>query len=141
MSLTDYQEPSATIPLGSASMTVYAVSLEDFAALRTEYGERCLAVFQNHAPDFTSGDPAKVENALIGVLCSLSSLVGAIIARAAREPEAAPIAKRLPLPVQLAALAEIWRLTSGEGLFPGQQTEQLTAIFNTIAPTDPRTLN
>lgn len=122
----------ATAEIKHRDRTVFSVrglSLSDLSILmRTHLPDIQLALtlWQQYQADGADGDIAPV---LLGLATDAPEIVAHLIALAADSPEASAQAKQLPLPLQLEALAHLFRLTFEEygGL------EKMTATLGMLA--------
>lgn len=141
MGLADYQPKTEVIKFSGGEFTVRGLGLDDFAVLINEHLADLDSLFELY--DEASGQDARVsEIARFAIVLAREApaLTANVIALASDEPGAVAQARRLSLPVQIAALKAIGTLTFEEAggfrKFVGSLTNLLAAIRPTAQTTD-----
>lgn len=114
MSLSKFKPRTETILAGDEPVTIYGLTVSDISTLMLAYGDQCKQAYEifqaaGDAPDIT----ARVNRSLIEIANLVPDLTAAVIALAAREPDAVEQAKSLPFTAQVDALVKIVELTLG----------------------------
>lgn len=133
MGLRDLAIPSETITFGKTSFEVFGLNGANIVRLVRVHGPAIRALYEAATAD---GAEVSMENAgqIASVLMEAApDLVADIIALAAQDPEAAPIAAKLSGPVQLAALEKIADLTFSIEGGPKKAWETVIRVINGVS--------
>lgn len=114
MALKNFKPQFETITAGDEPVPVYGLTVQDIGYLMRDYGESCRNAYELFQATEGSGDIAtRLDRALVDLVHLVPDLAAAIIALAAREPDAVDEAKSLPFTVQVDALVKVFNLTLG----------------------------
>lgn len=113
MSLADIVVPSEIVPMGAASVTFRALTLNEVATLFKKHAGTVARIVEAFGPALVDATPVQLYTAALAAVGECSDLVADVIATAAGEPHLAAAAAALPIEMQLRALATIFRLTIG----------------------------
>lgn len=112
MALKNYRAPFDTILTGDEPTAVFGLTVTDIGMLMRDYGESCRDAYNIYAATEGTGDEvARIDRTLVELVHLVPDLVAAIIAYAAREPDAIDVAKSLPVTIQIDALVKVLNLT------------------------------
>lgn len=129
MTLADIEVPTEAIHVGKSSFTVRGISFYDLSLLINDNRADL-----DRLVDLFAGLKANVEMDQFGVqlIREMPALVARVIACAADEPEAAGKILKFPLPVQLAAVMAVGRLTFEEAGGVKKFAEQLASLLESV---------
>lgn len=111
MRLNEIQIPSRHVQVGGGKIVLYPLSLNECGQLLDQHGAFIGETILRFADVLGSTDLKHTGPFAAAIIASCPPLVCAMIAYAAREPEAAGIVAMLPAGVQIEALVNVIELT------------------------------
>lgn len=112
MALKNYKAPFDTILTGDEPTAVFGLTVQDIGVLMRDYGESCRNAYDIYKATEGAGDTAaRIDRTLVELVHLVPDLAAAVIALAAREPDAVDVAKSLPVTIQIDALVKVFNLT------------------------------
>lgn len=141
MALADIPIPTKSHTCRGVTFDVRGLSFADLTRLLIDHKDDAVLAFELFEQAGGDAADATALMRLAGTFVqAMPDLVAKTIALAADEPDAAPIARRLPAPVQLDALLDIGKLTFEEPEHLKKFLANLTELFqgmSQLTPTQP----
>lgn len=129
MGLRDLKIPEEVVEIPGGSFAVRGLNTDDMAYLIRKHGasmEKAYASFADSNENFT---PEDLKDFLVPLLEYAPELLAELIACAADDMEAVPVARRLPFPSQVDALEKIAQLTFEVAGGPKKFLETVTRLL------------
>lgn len=141
MPLSEYKDTREEVQFTGGSLSVRAVGLPDLALLigiHEDIISNVVDMVRNNQQAFANGDSSAIEQAMVALITDLARespmLVANIIAICADEPDQIANASRLPLVVQMDALAKIAKLTFTDMAAVKKLAADVMSIVNGLLP-------